>query len=265
MNNDKRCLVTGCSGGIGRAISKRLTEDGWDVIGTCRDPDRLGEQRIDGVTYLPLSLDDDRSIDWLVDRAGPVDALINGAGVSLIGPVEEVPTEKIEHILRVNLIGTIHLTQGVIGSMRTKGRGIIINVSSLAARIPMPFSSAYAASKAGLEAFSYSLRNELHKYGVHVVVVAPGYIQTSHAQDKQFRDDSPYTEDVLRIKRIRDKEIASAPSPSIVADCVSKILVSNSPRPYYGVGEKTEKRARLARLLPLHLIHRIIRKRYDLD
>ncbi|MBW6458646.1 MAG: SDR family NAD(P)-dependent oxidoreductase, partial [FCB group bacterium] len=124
-----RVLVTGASSGIGKAIALLLKNEGFEVIGTSRDPDNIKE-KIPGVRYEALDMQDPASIQACAGRIGDIDILINNAGQSQIGPLEEVPMEKIRELFEVNCFGIMQLTKSLLPGMRERRKGIIINVSS---------------------------------------------------------------------------------------------------------------------------------------
>ncbi len=234
----KIVLITGASRGIGKSIAKKLNSSGYYVIGTSRNIEAIPkDDKISGVRYLPLDLTINESIDKLIRDVGNIDVLINNAGVSQVGPIEEVPMEKIREIFESNLFGLIHLTQGLLPHMRTKKEGLIINITSMASRSPVPFSTFYAVTKAGVEAFSKGLQNEVERFGIKTVVIAPFEINTAIPQEILLKDDSPYYNITMKAKNIRDKNLANAPDPSIVGKLVLKILKSKNPKFFYPVGK----------------------------
>ena len=248
----KRCLVTGASGGIGSAIAKLLASTGYSVIGTSRDPSGIPQdQRIVGVEYLRLDLTNDQSIDNLINQIGGIDILINNAGMSQIGPVEEIPTDRMEYLFSLNFFGAVKLIRALVPGMRERQQGMIVNIGSMSARTPVPFSSIYAASKSALEAFSYGLQKEVMGYGIRVVVVVPGYIRTSILPEKYYTSDSPYHERVISVKAVRDRRIANAPRPEVVAEKILKIIRAPRSKPFYTVGVRSPLKAFMARILPV--------------
>ncbi len=266
MGTPARALVTGASRGIGRAIAAALAAHGYEVIGTARDPASLpSKEKAPGVRYLPLDLTDARSITSLAAKAGEIDVLVNNAGGSQIGPIEEVPLEAIRGLFEKNLFGSVRLTQAFLPGMRSRGRGRIIFISSYAGVSPVPFLSAYAASKAGLTAVARGLRQEVLAFGIHVSVIAPFDIRTTIPLDQRFRRDSPYLAAVLRVKDVRDRSLAEAPDASLVARKVLAVLGTRSPRDFYPVGRGAGIQAFLLKHLPAPLVEKIVRRRFRVD
>ncbi len=264
-NRLKRVLITGASKGIGRAIAERLVLEGYEVTGTSRDPVKIPEQnRIPGVEYLPLDLTDKNSINTLIETLGDVDILINNAGIGQIGAVEEIPIERLYYLFEANLFGAVRIIQGFLPPMREKCRGFIINISSLAGRIPVPFSSVYAATKSALEDISLGLRGELIGLGIRVVVVAPMYIRTNLKQEDTSKENSPYYEGLMRVKRIRDYKMSHGTEPAVVAEKILKILGKRNPRFYYAVGRNASQLAFLSKHLSAGFEEKMIRRQFRL-
>jgi short-subunit dehydrogenase len=266
VSGGKRTLITGISKGIGRAIAAALSTRGYEVLGTSRAPDGIPpERRIPGVRYLPLDMTDFRSIDRLVRITGPVDVLINNAGASQIGPVEEAPVSLVRSLFELNLLGVIYLTRKFLPSMRERRCGTIVNISSLAGRLGVPFSSIYSATKHGLDGYAKGLRSEVKRFGVRVVNVCPYGIASGIVPERHFRDDSPYLGMISGILRIRARASARAPGPELVAKKVVKILGKRNPRFSYVVGGLSPLLALLYKVLPEKAGEIIQRKVFRLD
>jgi len=232
-----RALVTGASRGIGRAVAAALAEEGWEVIGTCRSPRRLpAAERISGVTYLPLDLGNERSIEALVRSARDIELLVNNAGESPVGPAEEIPVRKIREHFQINLFGPARLAQAFLPGMRARSGGMIVFVGSIRGEVPTPFSSIYSASKAALKAFGECLRLELMGTGVRVAVVAPWYIRTRMAQELVIGKRSPYARAVDSVRQARARMIAQAPKPAVVARTILRLIRRKNPPPFTVIG-----------------------------
>jgi len=262
--DNKKVLVTGASKGIGKAIAKALLNLGYAVIGTSRDPENI-KDKIAGLEYIKLDLNDEQSIDDCVKKIGSVDVLINNVGQSQIGPAEELPLEKIKEMFQINLMGMIKLTQGFLPEMRKQRRGVIINIGSLVGKFAIPFQASHVASKFALAGFSWSLRNEVMDYGVKVVVIEPNDINTTIEPEMIVNDNSEYKNNVLKSKEARDHKMAKAPSPEVVADKVVKILKKKNPRPFYTVGGMGPFLVFCKRLLPDKVVEKILKKNYKIN
>lgn len=260
----KRALVTGASRGIGKAIAAALIEEGFTVIGTSRNPDQLHEEdRIPGVSYIALDLSDEASITNVVATVGNIDVLINNAGSSQRGAIEEIPLTKVNEYLQTYFVGVVQLTRGLIPKMRKQNSGWIINITSMAGRTPVPFSSYYAAGKAALNAFTQSLRYELGEIGIRSTIIAPGPIATNISQDNFQLPNSPYEEKIGRMHAKRNLSIQEGVDPQTVAQQVLQILHQRHPKPYYPVGKGAKFKTFLIKHLPETLVEKIVLKKYD--
>jgi len=175
-------LITGCSSGIGRAAAVSLHAAGLTVYATARQVDDLAGLVRQGIHALPLDVTDEASMTAAVaaveEAAGPVGVLVNNAGYGLYGPVEQLPMDEIRRQFETNFFGLVRLTQLVLPGMRRRGRGRILNVSSMGGRITLPGGAFYHASKYAVEAFSDALRMEVAQFGIDVVLIEPGPVKT---------------------------------------------------------------------------------------
>jgi NAD(P)-dependent dehydrogenase (short-subunit alcohol dehydrogenase family) len=189
----KTMLITGCSSGYGLETARHFHARGWKVVATMRTPSAAPLQTSENLHLLPLDVTDDASIAAAIDAAGPIDVLVNNAGIGLFGSLEHSPTAKIRSVYATNTLGTIAMTQAVIPGMRARGSGVIVNVTSSATLAPFPFAAAYTGSKSAIQGFTGSLAHELAPLGIAVKLVEPGYgPTTAFAQNTEIR-----LEDVL--------------------------------------------------------------------
>ena len=261
-----RVLVTGASRGIGAAIARILQSEGCIVDGTSRDPEGIPEEnRITGVAYHKLELSDFRSVELLVKELGNVDILINNAGVSQIGSVEDTSLEQLRYFIDVNIVGTIYLTKLLLPGMRERRKGFIINITSLACWVAVPFSTSYALSKHGLDGLTKGLWQEMKNFGIPVVSVAPVHVNTDIPMIKTYPDSSPYAAETKRVKAVRDQEMSEAPGPDLVARQVLKILTSRRPHPFYLVGKHSLLYAVIHRSFPQSTILKLVRRSFRVD
>jgi NAD(P)-dependent dehydrogenase (short-subunit alcohol dehydrogenase family) len=175
-------LITGCSSGIGRAAAISLNAAGLTVYATAREVDALAGLARLRIHPLGLDVTDEASMKAAVaaveEAAGPVGVLINNAGYGLYGPVEQLPMDEIRRQFETNFFGLVRLTQLVLPGMRRRGRGRILNVSSMGGRITLPGGAFYHASKYAVEALSDALRMEVAQFGIEVVLIEPGPVKT---------------------------------------------------------------------------------------
>ena len=175
-------VITGCSSGIGRAAAISLHAAGLTVYATARRVDALAGLARQGIRTLALDVTDEASMTAAVaaveEAAGPVGVLVNNAGYGLYGPVEQLPMDEIRRQFETNFFGLVRLTQLVLPGMRHRGRGRILNVSSMGGRITLPGGAFYHASKYAVEALSNALRMEVAQFGIDVVLIEPGPVKT---------------------------------------------------------------------------------------
>nr|WP_238386787.1 SDR family oxidoreductase [Natrialba swarupiae] len=176
-------LITGCSSGIGRASARAFLAEEWQVIATARNVADIEELDEAGCTTLELDVTDHDQVLDVVERTveigGAIDCLVNNAGYAQMGPIEDVPMADLHRQFDVNVYGPHRLTRAALPHMRAQGEGRIVNVSSVTGRVSFPGSGAYSGSKHALEAMSDSLRAEVEEFGIDVVVIEPGPVETN--------------------------------------------------------------------------------------
>jgi len=173
-------FITGTSSGYGKATAEYFLARGWKVIATMRRPDPtvLGGQS-DRLRVLPLDVTKPDSIAAVMEAAGPIDVLVNNAGIGMVGAFEATPMEAVRRIFETNTFGTMAVAQAVIPQMRKRGSGTIVNVTSSVTLAPMPLAAAYTATKQAIQGFTGSLAHELAHFGVTARLVEPGYGPTT--------------------------------------------------------------------------------------
>lgn len=265
MAATRRALVTGASRGIGKAVAAALAAEGWDVIGTCRDPRRLAAaDRVAGVTYLPLDLADPRSVERLAARVGSVDVLVNNAGEGQVGPAEEARLDEVRALFEAHFFGPVRLLQAFVPGMRQRGTGAVVSIGSMRAEIATPFSGAYAAAKAALRSFTDSLRLEVARYGVKAAVVSPFHVKTGLPQVPVMEPGSPYAARVQQARENRDRDIARGSDAAAIAALVLRIVNERRPRGWYTAGRHARLLAFLVRHLPRRVAEAVASRKYDL-
>jgi NAD(P)-dependent dehydrogenase (short-subunit alcohol dehydrogenase family) len=239
----KVALVTGASAGIGKAIVRRLLRDGWIVYGAARRLDQMEDIKSAGARVVALDVTDDASmiaaVRAVVDGEGRLDALVNNAGYGSYGAIEDVPLAEARRQFEVNVFGLARLCQLVLPTMRAARSGLIVNISSMGGRIWMPIGGWYHATKHALEVLSDTLRVEVRPFGVRVVVIQPGAIESewSGIAARTLRassENSVYGALIAPMARILEG-YKSAASPEVVADAVSLAVNSTNPRRRYAV------------------------------
>jgi short-subunit dehydrogenase len=265
---ERTALVTGASSGIGKATAAALAARGFRVLGTSRDPESLKPgQRAAGVEYVPLDLGDDASIESLAPVLAGVDVLINNAGESQSGPIEDLPGEALRRIFQVNVLGPVRLTQLALPGMRERGYGRVVMVGSMLASFPLAYRSSYVASKAAIKGFSNGARQELTPFGVWLTTVEPGSIATgiSERRTKYIGADSPYREDFRRMLAALDRNERAGITAEKVAATIVTAVEAARPKTRYAVGSNAPAVFALRRLLPSGVVEKIVHRRHDLS
>lgn len=247
-NRKKVALVTGASSGMGKAIAKKLVEDGFIVYAAARRVDRMTDLSRLGV--IPVSMDVTKEIDLksTVDRilqeAGSIDVLVNNAGFGLYGPVEEVSLEEARYQFDVNMFGVARLAQLVLPSMRANRSGTIVNVTSMGGKIYSVLGAWYHATKHALEGWSDCLRIEVAQFGINVVIVEPGVIETGFGDGAannlvKRSAGGPYALLAQRVANsIANTYGKGTGSPAtVIADVVSKAVKARKPKTRYAAGK----------------------------
>jgi NAD(P)-dependent dehydrogenase (short-subunit alcohol dehydrogenase family) len=171
----KTALITGCSSGYGLETARFFLDRGWQVIATMRTPREDVLPRRERLRVLALDVTKPESIAAAVAEAGPIDVLVNNAGIGLLGAFEATPMDTVREIFETNTFGAMAMTQSVLPQFRQRRSGVIVNVTSSATLAPFPLVAAYTASKTAVEGFTASLANELQQFNVRVKLVEPGY------------------------------------------------------------------------------------------
>lgn len=188
-----RVLITGCSTGFGRGAAQELTRRGHEVIATARRLESLAD--LDVAQRVSLDVDSDESVRAAVTEAGRVDALVNNAGRGVVGPVERLPIDEGRRLFETNFFGAVRMIQAVLPQMRERGRGTIVNVSSVAGVVAPPLDGFYSGSKFALEGMSEALKYEVNHFGIQVALVEPGFFQTSFSSNvTRVGSEAPYDE-----------------------------------------------------------------------
>jgi len=171
----KTVLITGCSSGYGLETARYFHQQGWNVIATMRTPNRNVLPSSDRIRVLALDITRPQSIAQAVREAGPVDALVNNAGIGVVGAFEATSMATIREVFDTNTFGTMAMIQAVLPQMRERRAGVIVNVTSSVTLASMPLAAAYTASKTAIEGFTGSLAHELAAFGIRIKLVEPGY------------------------------------------------------------------------------------------
>lgn len=236
-------LITGASSGMGKDFALRLIEEGYTVYGAARRVERMKEIEVAGGLVLALDVTDDRSmidaVARLIDEQGRIDVLINNAGYGQFGALEDVPIAEGRRQMETNLIGVARLTQLCLPYMRAQGGGRIINISSIGGKLAMPLGGWYHASKFALEGLSDALRNEVRPFGISVVVIEPGGVQSEWSgiateEATRHSADGAYAGFVSSFSKMQGQ--IKLPHAKVISDLVVKALRAKHPKPRYNGG-----------------------------
>ncbi len=242
----KRIFITGASSGIGLAIAKLLVNQGHEIWGTSRNLERIPKMTRCHPVRLDLAdrLSIEEAFNTALTQAGHFDVIINNAGAGHFGPAELLPTETITSQFQILVFGQIRLMQLGLRHMQTRGEGLIINVTSLASRLPVPFMAAYNASKAALASFTMSIQLELAHSRVRVVDLQPSDICTGFNESvtKSTKADGYYDTKIARTWEVVERNLKKAPKPDLVARHVLRLVNAVRPPPRITVGNAFESK-----------------------
>ncbi|PCC68631.1 short chain dehydrogenase [Nannocystis exedens] len=263
-------LITGASSGFGEAAARFLAARGtYRVFGTSRRA-AAGDLR-DGVTMLPLDVRSDASVAACVDevlrRAGRIDALVNNAGYALAGAVEETAIDEAKAQFETNFFGTARMVRAVLPLLREQGGGRIVNVSSLAGLVGVPFHAHYSASKFAVEGLTEGLRQEVRRFGIHVSLIEPGDFKTAAtaARRRAAGGLAAYAATRDRAIDIMARAEQSGPDPIRFARLLLRILAARRPRLRYRLGTDAVWVPRARRLIPESVFEWLIRGNYEMN
>jgi NAD(P)-dependent dehydrogenase (short-subunit alcohol dehydrogenase family) len=265
----KVVLITGGSSGIGKSIGEFLHHKGFIVYGTSRNPERI----LNSVFPL-LALDVQKvgtiqeAVAKIIVLSGRLDIVINNAGVGITGPLEEIPMAEIKNNFETNFFGPIEVMKAVLPQMRTQKSGLIINVTSIAGYMGLPYRSIYSASKGALELITEALRMEVKAFGIHITNVAPGDFATNIASGRFHAPlimDSAYEIPYANTLKMIDEHVDGGSNPNEMAEAVYQIILNPNPRIHYKVGAFMQKISIvLKRMLPDKVYEKMLMQHFKL-
>ncbi|HEA28817.1 MAG TPA: SDR family oxidoreductase [Leeuwenhoekiella sp.] len=262
-------LITGASSGIGKAIAEYLAQKDYRVYGTSRNPK---QDQLNGVHFLTLDVTQPETVSnalkRLLQREKRIDFLINNAGKGISGPFEEIPESELKSIFETNYFGPLNLIKAVLPSMRAQGSGMIINVTSIAGFMGLPFRSAYSATKGALGLTTEALRMELKDFNIKLTNVAPGDFATNIAAGRYhvpLKEQSPYSKNYGKSVAMMDEHVDDGQSPLVMAQAVHAIMNTENPKVHYKVGAFMQKfSVFLKGILPSKVYERLLLNHYKL-
>jgi NAD(P)-dependent dehydrogenase (short-subunit alcohol dehydrogenase family) len=262
-------LITGGSSGIGKAISLFLKEKNYTVYGTSRNPDRYPDSPI---PLLALDVQDQNSIQSaiknLIEKEGQIDILINNAGVGITGPMEETPIDEVKNAMETNFYGPLRVLQAVLPHMRAQKSGRVINITSIAGYMGLPYRGIYSASKGALEIATEAYRMECAHLNIFFSNVAPGDFATNIAASRfhaPVLSGSDYEKGYANTLKLIDEHVDDGQNPVEVAKKIYDILQQPSPGIHYKVGSFVQKFSIvLKKILPEKMYENMLKKHYGL-
>ncbi len=265
----KVVLITGGSSGIGKSIGEYLVLHGYTVYGTSRTPKNYPDSK-----FPILSLDVKQNdtilfaVNHIIDKEGRLDILINNAGAGITGPIEETPEEAIKANFETNFFGPINVIKAVLPQMRNQNQGLIINITSIAGYMGLPYRGIYSASKGALELVTEAFRMELKEFNIKMANIAPGDFATNIAAGRYHApllDNSPYKKTYESTLNLMNKHVDSGSDPNIMAKAVLNIIKTKEPKIHYKVGSAMQKFSIvLKRILPDKLYEKMLMNHYKL-
>ena len=267
LSSSKVVFVTGVSSGIGRAIAVRFAKRGCKVFGSVRDTKKA--EAIPGVEFVEMDVRDaasvKRAVDVIIGKAGRIDVLVNSAGGTMLGSVEETSVAEAQALFDTNVFGTLRTTQAVLPHMRQQRSGRIINVSSVLGFLPAPYMGLYSASKHAIEGMSETLDHEVRNFGIRVVLVEPSYTKTNLDLNapQAANPISAYDADRNLVSKAVVRSVQKAPGPDSVATTIIDAAYSGWAMRRTPKGEASLLR-KLRRFLPAGPVDGSLRKTFGL-
>ena len=265
----KVVLITGASSGIGKSIAIFLSEKGYKVYGTSRNPKNTADFSFELIALDVLKVDTiTTAIDFIIKKEGRLDVLVNNAGMGITGPIEDTPTDEMRAVFNTNVFGAVDVMKAALPQMRKQKSGTIINVTSIAGYMGLPFRGLYSATKGALETITEATSMEVKPFGIKVTCVAPGDFATNIAAGRYHTpvfDDSAYRENYQMNLNLMNAHVSGGMDPVEMAKAVHNIIETKNPKIHYKVGGFMEKFSIvLKRILPDRMYEKILMNHYKL-
>lgn len=265
----KVVLITGGSSGIGKSIGEFLKTRGFIVYGTSRSPEKYKESKF---PILALDVKNNQTIletvSTIIEKESRLDVVVNNAGAGITGPIEEIPDAEIKNNFDTNFFGPINVIKAVLPQMRKQNSGLIINVTSIAGYMGLPYRGVYSASKGALELITEAFRMELKDFNIKMTNVAPGDFATNIAAGRYHApllENSPYKKPYGDTLSLMDSHVEGGSDPNEMAQAVFDIINNKDPKIHYKVGAFMQKFSIvLKRVLPDKVYEKILMNHYKL-
>ncbi len=268
-SSKKVVLITGASSGIGKSVATFLSKRDFIVYGTSRKPKNSS---VDDFHFVALDVTQEETIKEAVqqvfEKEGRIDILINNAGVGITGPIEETPENEIKKAFDTNYFGPLKMIRHILPIMRKQKSGLIINVTSIAGYMGLPYRGIYSATKGALEITTEAYRMEVKQFGIKMTNIAPGDFATNIASGRYHApvtDGSPYEKVYCKTLEIMNEHVDAGQDPELMAKEIFKIINTEEPNVHYKVGERLQKfSVKLKSLLPDKVYEKMLMKHYKL-
>jgi NAD(P)-dependent dehydrogenase (short-subunit alcohol dehydrogenase family) len=265
----KVVLITGGSSGIGKSIGEFLHKKGFVVYGTSRNPEKVLNSIFPLLTLDVRKPESIRlAVAKIIEVSGRLDVVINNAGVGITGPLEEIPAEEIKNNFETNFFGPIEVMKATLPQMRKQNSGLIINITSIAGYMGLPYRSVYSASKGALELITEALRMEVKQFGIEITNVAPGDFATNIASGRYHAPvlkGSAYEKVYGETLATMNEHVDAGSNPDEMAEAIFKIMQQKSPKVHYKVGVFMQKFSIvLKRILPDKVYEKMLMNHYKL-
>ena len=265
----KVVLITGGSSGIGKSVGEFLQKKGFNVYGTSRNPKNYPNSKFP-IVALDVTVPETISacVAEVLKHESRIDVLINNAGAGITGPIEEIPDAEIKRNFETNFFGPINVIKATLPVMRAQNSGLIINITSIAGYMGLPFRGVYSASKGALELITEAFRMELKDFNIEMTNVAPGDFATNIAAGRYHApvlEDSPYKEKYGHSLKMMDEHVDDGSDPKEMAEAIYKIIETKSPKIHYKVGAFMQKFSIvMKRVLPDKVYEKLLMNHYKL-
>lgn len=259
----KICVITGGTSGIGLCTALKMKAKGYEVFEISRR-----REGATGINHVSADVTDEERINeavsYIIDKAGRIDVLINNAGFGISGAVEFTETADAKKQFDVNFFGMVNMNRAVIPFMRRAGGGRIVNISSVAAPIAIPFQAYYSAAKAAINSYTMALINEVRPYGISVCAVQPGDICTgfTSAREKSYAGDEIYGGRISGSVAVMEHDERNGMKPEKAAHLIAAVAEAKKVRPVYTIGFKYRLFCALVKILPARLVSYIVGRIY---
>lgn len=265
----KVVLITGGSSGIGKSMGEFLSQKGFIVYGTSRNPKNYPDSKF---SLLALDVKDvktiEKTVSTIIEKEGKIDVLINNAGAGITGPIEETPEAKIKANFETNFYGPINVIKAVLPQMRVQNSGLIINITSIAGYMGLPYRAIYSASKGALELVTEAFRMELKDFNIKMTNVAPGDFATNIAAGRYhvpLSKTSPYFKPYGNTLDLMNEHVDHGSDPNMMAEAIFIIINTKNPKVHYKVGAFMQKFSIvLKRILPDTMYEKLLMNHYKL-